>query len=77
MPRHDNPCGCVLRGAILLVMVCPDCRTAGTTARQVLSAGDAAPTGSLIGVLRGHEKCKGGTWCDCTHQAPSAATART
>lgn len=54
-------------------MVCGECRKAGNLARAVLRApatGTHVPMGSLHSVMRGHERCKGGTWCDCKHLMP-------
>lgn len=50
----------------------------GNLARGVLDAGTTVnvPMGSLHSVMRGHEKCKGGTWCDCKHQLPSEGKGR-
>lgn len=42
-------------------MICPPCRDAG----KYLSAGNAH------GAELHHEKCKGGTWCDCAHKLES------
>ena len=39
--------------------------------RALLGAGNGtAPMGSLSSAMRGHKKCKGGTWCDCQHKEP-------
>ncbi len=54
-------------------MICPPCRDAGNAAREVsdVTGGTGWDLGDdMAAALRGHEDCKGGTWCDCTHQQP-------
>lgn len=55
-------------------MICLDCRQAGNDARMVLNAAPGqVGMGALQSALRGHGKCRGGTWCDCKHQLTADA----
>ena len=55
-------------------MICETCRKAANLAAYVVVAtvtdGAVVGMGSLNSAMRGHETCKGDTWCDCQHQTP-------
>lgn len=51
-------------------MICKTCRDAGAAARWAVD--HQSDQTVLDGAMSKHDKCKGGTWCDCAHKVPFA-----
>lgn len=48
------------------VMICQPCRSAGRYLNDV-----KRPETDRVSLARSeHNRCKGGTWCDCQHKTP-------
>lgn len=59
-------------------MICGDCQEAGKFNAAALKPQPRMPKGSeglLIQAQMWHNKCKGGTWCDCQHVVGQKAIA--
>jgi hypothetical protein len=62
-------------------MVCTDCRNAAAVARepeviyQYLDGRDQEVLPGTVPARMLHERCPGGTWCDCQHVIPVRVSA--
>ena len=57
-------------------MICHDCRLGAELAReteliyQYLDGREQEVLPGTVAARTVHERCKGGTWCDCAHKLP-------
>ena len=63
-----------MRAAAGDLVICQSCRDGGNLIAAVDLSYDFISEGDVAEARKLHDRCPGGTWCDCQHELPEPAT---